>query len=102
MAPPMLALPQDCADSDEGCSLLGRYAVVLARSDRQIAQRVLLGELAEAAEVRRGTLRISSSGRQRHEPADVVIGHDQLRQCFWRIARCRIIVVLIPLTGNST
>ncbi len=62
MAPPMLALPQDCADPDVGRALLGGDPVVLARSHRELAQPVLLGELAEAAEVRPRRLGVGGRG----------------------------------------
>ena len=73
MAPPMLALPQDCADPDVGRPLLGRDPVVLARPHRELAQPVALGELAQTAEVRarappgRRSPAASSSARGRRD-----------------------------------
>src|SRR5690348_3005942 len=89
MAPPMLALPQDRAYPDEGRSFLRRDAVVLARSHRKFTQPVLLGELAESAEVRPRALRVARRGRHRHEPADVGIDLEQRGQLLGRHARLR-------------
>src|SRR6185503_6517763 len=62
------------ADPHVGRSLLGGDPVVLARAHRELAQPVLLGELAEAAEVRPRSLGVCGGGRHRHQPPHVGIG----------------------------
>src|SRR6266540_5650176 len=80
---------QDGADADVRGAFLDCDAVVLTRSHGEVAQTVLLGELAQAAEVRTRGLGIVARGRHRHQPAYVVVELEEARKLLRRDARLR-------------
>src|SRR5437870_7175883 len=97
----MLPLPQDRADANERRPLYGRNPVILARSHRQLAHSVLLGEFAQAAEKRARRLRVAGRRRHRHQAADVRIATDEVGKAVRAHARLRRLAGEVDLDGRG-